>query len=83
MNQSIFKDQKMKILKNQIMELEKPKNAIIKAPKNEECLLFETFDYLTNLGFYERSIHLIKLIGDGNIINIKYVRDGHNKNNGI
>jgi hypothetical protein len=55
----------------------------IEKPKNEEYLLFESFDYLNFYNYYQRSIHLVKLIGNDNIINIKIGRDGYNKNNDI
>ena len=55
----------------------------IEKPKNEEYLLFESFDYLNFYNYYQRSIHLIKLIGNDNIINIKIGRDGYNKDNDI
>ena len=46
-------------------------------------MLFESFDYLNFYNYYQRSIHLVKLIGNNNIINIKIGRDGYNIDNDI
>ena len=54
-----------------------------KPPDSEEYLLFESLSYLNKFNENEKSIHLVKLTGDDNIINVTIGRDGHNKNNDI
>ena len=54
----------------------------IDLPKEEEYLLFQSLSFLYK-NEYHQSIHLVKLIGDKNIIKIKIGRDGHNKDNDI
>ena len=52
-------------------------------PKTEEYLLFESLNYLNKYNENEKSIHLVKLTGNDNIIKVTIGRDGHNKDNDI
>ena len=60
----------------ELFNLEKPQDS-------EEYLLFESLNYLTKYQDYEKSIHLVKLKGNDNIIKVTIGRDGHNKDNDI
>ena len=55
----------------------------IDKPKNEEYLIFESLPYIKYYNEIERSIHLVRLTGNNNNIEIKIGRDGHKKDNHI
>ena len=55
----------------------------IELPYDKEYLLFQSLDYLNRTNEYQQSIHLVKLIGDKNIIQITIGRDGHDRDNDI
>ena len=55
----------------------------IEIPYDKEYLLFQSLDYLNRTNEYQQSIHLVKLIGDKNIIQITIGRDGHDRDNDI
>ena len=59
-----------------IEEIEKPK-------EEENYLIFESLDYLDRYLVYQKSIHLVKLQGEGNIIKIKIGRDGSKNDNDV
>ena len=50
---------------------------------SEDYLMFQSLDYLDRNQDYQKSVHIIKLSGEDNIINIKIGRDGNIIDNDI
>lgn len=72
---------KFKIKKDQkqynLFEFDEPNN------EDEDYLIFQSLDYLDRYQDYQKSIHIIRLIEDDNIIKIKIGRDGRKNDNDI